>query len=286
VCRCLHLPHFAHSPMPGDNAAATQSRPSHMLHGLDTLDRDIVFTSNRTVDLALAPVHKSANSELREHASKYARVHLALAQLHAKHVQAGDDFIGHNVLASPAQGLFHLRTAAEQGSLSAMLTLSCLQLQIRPRKGVMRALSSSLQQPLERDETAALPNILRAAERGITSAMAAAGYAYEHGLGCQASALHAAQWYERALKTRGGGADPAREDLEGEGERLPGGGMLDHEMFEALAALYENGSHDLLPNPQQAWQFRSLARSSARREQEGDSDEDMEATSSKSDEYM
>merc|ERR1711933_207598 len=104
----------------------------------------------------------------------YVQVHLALATLHARHVQSGDEFIGHNVLASPAQGLFHLRTAAQQGSVSAMITLACLLLQIRPRKGVMRALTSSLQQPLEKDEAAALPYILGAADHGVRNAMVAA----------------------------------------------------------------------------------------------------------------
>lgn len=32
------------------------------------------------------------------------QVHFALAMLHARHVQANAEFIGHNVLTSPAQG--------------------------------------------------------------------------------------------------------------------------------------------------------------------------------------
>ena len=41
--------------------------------------------------------HQSPHLPLRE-------VHFALAMLHARHVQAGAEFIGHNVLTSPAQG--------------------------------------------------------------------------------------------------------------------------------------------------------------------------------------
>ena len=33
------------------------------------------------------------------------QVHFALAMLHARHVQANAEFIGHNVLTSPAQGV-------------------------------------------------------------------------------------------------------------------------------------------------------------------------------------
>jgi len=270
VCRHLELPNFAHSPMPGSDAAATQSRAVGMREDSSNLDDEIVLINTQ----ALAPVCNSTISYRTRHIThdKYARVHFALAQLHAKHVQAGDDFIGHNVLASPAQGLFHLRTAAAKGSVSAMLTLACLQLQVRPRKGVMRALSSSLQQPLEKDEAAALPYIVHAAECGVTSAMVAAGYAYEHGCGCLRSATSAAHWYETAVKARGSGESLAEEDAEREGERLPGGNAAEHEIFEALAALYETGDHNFSPNSRLAWQFRSLGRSSARRDEEAEAE--------------
>ena len=84
-------------------------------------------------------------------------MHFSLALLHARHVQAAAEFIGHNVLTSPAQGLFHLQAAADSGHVQAALALACLHLNLRPRKGVLRTLGSSLQRPLKLDEAKAFP---------------------------------------------------------------------------------------------------------------------------------
>ena len=45
---------------------------------------------------------------------------------------------------------------------------------------------------------------------------------------------------------------------------VAGGGMHEHEILSALAALYDAGSGDgsLAPNPRLAWQFQLLAKSS------------------------
>ena len=87
------------------------------------------------------------------------QVHFSLAMLHARHVQANSEFIGHHVLTSPAHGLFHLQMAAKLGQVQAALALACLHLTLRPRKGVLRALGSSLQRPLVLDEAKAFPSL-------------------------------------------------------------------------------------------------------------------------------
>eukprot|EP00928_Gymnodinium_smaydae_P061335 TRINITY_DN45432_c0_g1_i1.p1 TRINITY_DN45432_c0_g1~~TRINITY_DN45432_c0_g1_i1.p1 ORF type:complete len:588 (+),score=135.73 TRINITY_DN45432_c0_g1_i1:51-1814(+) len=265
ICRHLGLKHFAHSPMPGDNGVATEYRDDSV-EDRRGLEQEILLMP----PLALAP-HSGSFLGAREAARKptiYAQVHLALAMLHARHVQNGDDFIGQNVLASPAQGLFHLRTAAEQGSVSAMITLACLYLQIRPHRGVMRALGNSSNHPMGRDERQAFRYVLWAAERGVASAMAAVALLFENGSGCELSFARSAQWYKAALAARSAEGYAAEEDLEREGQRLPGGDVPEHGLFSALARLYETGDAELTANPRLAVQLHALARGSARREEE------------------
>lgn len=280
ICRRLRLTHFSHAPSAGDdNFVGTEVRSPRGL----TLEPRLaavrvpgkgevsVIFRNEVQPLVLSPPRFAATaaSPRPEQASMYAGVHYSLAMLHARQVQAGAEFIGQNVLASPAQGLYHLRTAAELDSVPAMLALACLHLQIRPRKGVLRALSTSQQLPLVLDEAAALPYILRAAERGVASAMAATAHAYELGLGCPASAALAVRWYRAALSARGStGAVSEEENDEDQGARLPGGEKAEHEMFAALASLHERGGNGLTADSQLAWQFQLLSRSSARRELE------------------
>eukprot|EP00439_Symbiodinium_sp_Y106_P059109 s3446_g8.t1 len=187
VCHQLGLTPFAHSPMPGDGAATEYGRDADA-----GPDEDVVIRAEPS-SLVLA-VGKGKNSR----AEIYRHVHFALAMLHARHVQANAEFIGHNVLTSPAQGLFHLQVSAQLGSIPGALALACLHLSIRPRKGVLRALGTSLQRPLTLDESAAFPYILQAAESGVAKAMAAAAYAYERGLGCAVSATDAVFWYRKA----------------------------------------------------------------------------------------
>ncbi|KAL3892983.1 MAG: hypothetical protein SGPRY_014590 [Prymnesium sp.] len=56
----------------------------------------------------------------------HAPVHFALALQHARSVRAGDEMLGPSLFASPANGLFHLATAADEGSVPAMLALACI----------------------------------------------------------------------------------------------------------------------------------------------------------------
>lgn len=253
VCHQLGLTPFAHSPMPGDGAATEYGRDVDAAP-----DEDVVIRAEPS-SLVLA-VGKGNNSR----AEIYRHVHFALAMLHARHVQVNAEFIGHNVLTSPAQGLFHLQVSAQLGSIPGALALACLHLSIRPRKGVLRALGTSLQRPLTLDESAAFPYILQAAESGVAKAMAAAAYAYERGLGCAVSATDAVFWYRKALTALSTQEDDTEEDREA--ERLPGGSLEQSEILRALAHLYELGGGGLAPNPRLAWQFQVLSNNRARLE--------------------
>eukprot|EP00434_Breviolum_minutum_P017525 symbB.v1.2.015467.t1/scaffold1158.1/size134810/4 len=266
LCHQLGLIPFAHSPMPGDGAA-TEYRQ----------DFDADTPRDRVVLMPEIPTQlvPSSPSRLRgssNQAQMYSKVHFALAMLHARHVQAGAEFIGHNVLTSPAQGLFHLQVSADLGNIQGALALACLHLNLRPRKGVLRALGSSLQRPLSLDEAAAFPYILQAAEHGVSRAMSSVAFCYQRGLGCVVSATSAVHWYRQCLSARAvrTAEDEDEREEEREAERLPGGGMHEHEILSALAALYDAGSGDasLAPNPRLAWQFQLLAKSSAKREEE------------------
>ncbi|CAE7467187.1 Eef2k [Symbiodinium sp. CCMP2456] len=260
VCHQLGLTPFAHSPMPGDGAATEYGRDADAAP-----DEDVVIRAEPS-SLVLA-VGKGKNSR----AEIYRHVHFALAMLHARHVQANAEFIGHNVLTSPAQGLFHLQVSAQLGSIPGALALACLHLNIRPRKGVLRALGTSLQRPLTLDESAAFPYILQAAESGVAKAMAAAAYAYERGLGCAVSATDAVFWYRKALTALSTQEDDTEEDREA--ERLPGGSQEQSEILRALAHLYELGGGGLAPNPRLAWQFQVLSNNRSRLES-ADSEEE------------
>ncbi|CAJ1330292.1 unnamed protein product [Effrenium voratum] len=255
VCHQLGLTPFAHSPMPGDGAPTEYRQDEEQ-------EPDDASITLSVQPVSLVPAKHVGNAA----AQMYAKVHFALAMLHARHVQAGAEFIGHNVLTSPAQGLFHLQVAAQLGSVQGALALACLHRDLRPRKGVLKALGGALQRPL-RDEAQSLKYTLQAAESGVARAMCAAGYALEMGLGCQSSKACAAGWYRAALAARNAQADEENEE-EREAERLPGGHFAEHEILSALARLYEAGGDGLAPNPRLAWQFEMLAKSSARREDE------------------
>lgn len=286
VCRHLGLTPFAHSPSAGDNGAATEFLPVKRKLAPDAGMDGVWLLSPGKVARAIAlPASARSSGPVAvgsEHKtpSMYAQVHFTLALLHARHVQVSDEFIGHNVLASPAQGLFHLRTAAELGSVAAMLALACLHLEVRPRKGVFRALGKNLQQPLTYDPVAALPYILGAAERGVVSAMVAAAHAYGGGSGCSPAIATAAHWYRKALAAWSSPEQAVTEELEFEGQSLPGGSATEHDVLAALASLYELGGDRLSPNKRLAWQFHLLARSSARRETEAAEEADEAAASS------
>ncbi|CAK8987947.1 Eukaryotic elongation factor 2 kinase (eEF-2 kinase) (eEF-2K) (Calcium/calmodulin-dependent eukaryotic elongation factor 2 kinase) [Durusdinium trenchii] len=250
LCHQLGLTPFAHSPMPGDGAA-TQYRPMNGSPN-ESPREEVVF------DGSLVPAKSSVPHSSTVSSPMYAKVHFALAMLHARHVQANAEFIGHNVLTSPAQGLFHLQTSAELGHVQGALSLACLHLNRRPRKGVLQALGSSLQRPLSLDEAAAFPYILQAAEHGVARAMCSAAFCYQRGYGCAVSATSAVHWYRQSLSAR---SEEDDSEEEREAERLPGGGMEEHEILQALASLYE-GAPGLAPNPRLAWQFQLLAKSS------------------------
>ena len=71
------------------------------------------------------------------------------------------------------------------------------------------------------DHQAATHYTLLAAERGVTSAMSAAAWASQHGIGIAPSAATAARWYRAAIGARGQ-RERASEEAEAEGEKLPG----------------------------------------------------------------
>eukprot|EP00435_Cladocopium_sp_Y103_P058622 s373_g20.t1 len=270
LCHQLGLTPFAHSPMPGDGAATEYRQRDETASPRD--DSEELFLTPAAQLVPSRP--SSSNSQ----AQMYSKVHFALAMLHARHVQANAEFIGHNVLTSPAQGLFHLQVSADLGNVQGALALACLHLNLRPRKGVLKALGSSLQRPLSLDEAAAFPYILQAAEQGVCRAMSSVAFCYQRGMGCRVNATSAVHWYRQCLSARA--VRNAEDELsereeEREAERLPGGAMAEHQILSALAELYEAGSGDgsLAPNPRLAWQFQLLAKSSAKRDEESEASE-------------
>lgn len=216
----------------------------------------------------------SAVDEKHEPVESHAPIHFMLALLHARALRGGDETIGPGSHTSPALGLFHLTASAELRHLPAILALACLHQQIKPRKGVLSTLGEALQQPLGTDHDTSTHYTVLAAELGVASAMCAAAYACEHGIGTPPSASRAAQWYRRAIGARGQ-PDELCEEYEAEAERLPGGDASEEEVLSALARLYEAGGADLTPDTRLAQQFAYLARSSRRRSVE-EEEEDLE----------
>ncbi|KAL1496419.1 hypothetical protein AB1Y20_016374 [Prymnesium parvum] len=264
ICRQLQLRPFARSPA---HASATLAAPppadasAWLSVGLPPLAPRHPLALHGPAD---APPHRRAAADVPRRPSLHAPLHLALALQHARAVRAADEMVGPSLLASPALGLFHLSTAADEGSVPAMLALACIHQHIRPRKGVLSSLASSLQVPLPIDHAAATHYTILAAERGVTSAMSAAAWAFEHGVGTQQSAATAARWYRAAIGARGD-QEGAGEELEAEGEKLPGGDATEADVLAALASLYQNGGRDLQPDLRLTRQFELLARSSRRR---------------------
>ena len=256
----------------------------------------VVAAADPSPRLLATHVQQSAGQAAVTRAAKlHAPIHFALGLLHARAVRAGDESVGPGVFASPARGLFHLARSAEGGHTPAMTALACLHLQVRPRKGVLTALSESLQAPLPLDPAKAARYTLMAAERGVASCMSAAARACEQGVGLATpSAARAARWYRAALAAIGqrqgddededsGGDDGSREptgnrEAEEEGRRLPGGDMQEHDVLSALARLYEGGGSDLTPDVRLARQFEYLARSSLRRERESREADESDAS--------
>ena len=206
----------------------------------------------------------------------HAPIHFSLALLHARAVRSGDETIGPASPASPTLGLFHLSMSARLAHIPALLACACLHSGRKPRKGVLEALAANLQHPLAADPPMATRYTIQAADAGVASAMCAAAYAYEHGIGVATSAARAVEWYRRAVGARGRPPEERHEEHEEEGERLEGGDASEHGILRALARLYEAGGDDLRADIPTSRQFEYLARASLRRDSTEREEDDEE----------
>jgi len=279
ICRRLRCTPFNHSPDFGSGTIpASQSMQTLVGSASSPMPKRNRRTDSRADDppLLMPPPLPAGAAFLPPESvastpTRYAPVHLALALLHARHVHAGDEVFGFGLFASPAQGLFHLRSAAEQGSVAAMLALACLHHGVKPRKGVLRVLAQALQQPLHVDAATGVAYTVFAAERGVVGAMAAAAHAYRWGKGVEPSAAKAARWFRAAVNAYGGG-ETSREEDEDEASRLPGGDATEAHMLSQLAEIYERGGPEMPANARLARQFELLSRAAASRDGAAHSD--------------